>query len=399
MNLRVPRRIISLALLAAAVPAATACGAAPELSGNCDRYAATHGSDRARGTEQAPYRTAQRLADALRPGETGCLRAGVYDETVEEDYVVSFDRGGRPGAPITLRSFPGERATLRGIVDVDADAPHVAIGALSIVGTTGYNTIKVYAEDVLIEGNDITNQGRDHSCIFLGSPSAGAAIDVTVRRNYLHDCGAEENDNKDHGIYAAKVRGGDISENLIVDPAGYAVQLYPDARNVRVAHNVIDGGRAIRGGIVIGGDDDVASSGNSVENNVIAHTATAGVTGYWPDPVGTDNDVRQNCFFDTQRPLGPLEGLSASGNITADPQFLDRDRRDYRLAPASPCRRVVGVDVAATLAGLGLTPAAGTPAVASREPRSRAQRLSTCRRLKSKPRRKRCRARVARRFG
>ena len=385
MSLRVPRRIASLLALALTVPAATACGAPPELSGTCDRYAAPSGSDRAAGSAEAPYRTAQRLADSLKPGQTGCLREGRYTDTPNEDYAVRFERGGRAGAPITLRSAPGERATLRGIVDVPADADHVAIGALAIVGTGEQNTVKVYASDVLIDGNDITNRNREHSCLFLGSPEAGAAIDVVVRHNYLHDCGSPSNDNKDHGIYAAKVRGGEISENLIVNPAAYAIQLYPDTRGVRVSRNVIDGGRAVRGGIVIGGDDDSESSGNTIEHNVIAHTATAPVTGYWPDDTGRGNVVSSNCVHDGDRI--DFDGLLVRGTVGGDPRFRDRANRDYRLRDDSACLGLLGgVDPVDALVARGLTPAAAP------QGQSAAARAS-CRRFKSADRRRRCRAR------
>jgi hypothetical protein len=395
----VPRRIASFVLLALTVPAATACGAPAELSGTCDRYAAPWGSDRAAGTADAPLRTAQQLADGLRPGQTGCLRGGLYTDTPNEDYAVRFDHGGRDGQPITLRSAPGERATLRGIVDVPADADHVAIGALAIEGTGEQNTVKVYATDVLIDGNDITNRGREHSCMFLGSPEAGAAIDVVVRHNYLHDCGSHANDNKDHGIYAAKMRGGEIAENLIVNPAAYAIQLYPDSNDVHVARNVIDGGGAVRGGIVVGGGEDTASSRNTIEHNVIAHTATAPVTGYWPEDRGAANVVAGNCVHDGER--FDLTELTVQGTVRADPGFQDRANRDYRLRAGSPCLGVLGgVDVVERLVALGLTPAAGPlppPPARTASRGSRARARAACRRFKKPARRKRCRARVARR--
>ena len=52
---------------------------------SCDKVAAPSGSDSAAGTAASPYRTAQKLADSLAPGQTGCLRAGLYEQDVKVD--------------------------------------------------------------------------------------------------------------------------------------------------------------------------------------------------------------------------------------------------------------------------------------------------------------------------
>ena len=78
---------------------------APVLAANPCDHVASPGTD-----------TAQQLLDSLRPGETGCLRGGTYRSS--RGYVLNARRGGAPGAPITLRSFPGERARLVGIIDI-----------------------------------------------------------------------------------------------------------------------------------------------------------------------------------------------------------------------------------------------------------------------------------------
>ena len=43
--------------------------------GVCDKVASPRGSDGNRGTAARPYATVTKLANSLRPGETGCLRA------------------------------------------------------------------------------------------------------------------------------------------------------------------------------------------------------------------------------------------------------------------------------------------------------------------------------------
>ncbi|HWL51881.1 MAG TPA: hypothetical protein VNQ90_05575 [Chthoniobacteraceae bacterium] len=67
-----------------------------------------NGDDRASGTEAAPWKSINASLEKLRPGDTLLLREGIYFEAVYCSIV------GKPGLPITLRSYPGERAILDG---------------------------------------------------------------------------------------------------------------------------------------------------------------------------------------------------------------------------------------------------------------------------------------------
>ena len=329
-----------LIALAAMLLGATSAQQAAPAQVRCDRFAAPSGSDSAPGTRERPFRTAQRLVRRLRPGWTGCLRTGTY-RAGDRDYVMRITRAGRKGRPITVRSAPGGRARLIGAVWVARRAAHVHLSHLDIEGTGGLNTVKVYAKHTRLERNRITNRLRGESCLILGSSYAGRARHTVVRRNTFQDCGLPANDNKDHAIYAAHTSGVRILGNEFVNPTGQALQLYPDAQNTRVLHNVIVGGAdTVRGGIVIGGDDEDASHGNLVARNVIAYTAADGVYSYWPGPVGIRNVVRDNCLWGIGGDAVDSDdgGMTAFNNVVADPQFRDREGGDLRLGADSPCR-------------------------------------------------------------
>jgi hypothetical protein len=177
--------------------------------------------------------------------------------------------------------------------------------------------------------------------MILGSREEGAAERTIVRGNRFHECGNPDNDNKDHGIYAASLQDGRIVGNRFWNHTAYAIQLYPDADRNVVAHNVIDGSPpSIRGGIVIASDAEDASSGNVVERNIIAYAAEWNVATNWEDgAAGDGNIVRHNCVWGGE--AGTVEtdegGVNAYGNIVADPLFVDREDRDYRLSRESPC--------------------------------------------------------------
>jgi Right handed beta helix region len=315
-------------------PAAVEPSAAPPPT--CTRVAAPDGSDRSRGTLKRPFATVQRLADSLRPGQVGCLRGGAYTET-DDDYALSLERGGTRGAPITIRSFPGERAKIVGIVSVADDVSFVRLSKLAFEGTGDHNTVKIYGDDVVLEDSTITNLGRGDSCVMLGSTSGGVAYRPIVQRNRIHDCGDEEKP-WGHGIYASQVVEGRITRNVFWNSYGYAIQVYPNSQRSLVSHNVIDGGGlSNRGGITVGGNDEHASNGNVVEHNIIAFAATYGVSAQ--DERGSGNVVRFNCFW--QNRDGNLdEGVVGRENIVAPPGFVHREKRKYAVRANSLCRRV-----------------------------------------------------------
>lgn len=335
-------------LLAAAVLAAQGTsGLAPTAftrdASACTRYASPQGSDSAGGTKRRPFRTAQRLVDALRPGQTGCLRRGTYRDPGEE-FVVMFPRAGRPGAPITLRSHPGERARLVGILYVPRGSDHVTVSRLTLEGSGASNTVKINAADVVIQSNDITNAWRGLSCIILGNNDGwGAAVRPVIRGNRIHECGDPAHGNLDHGIYAANVQGGRIAGNRIWNVAAYAIQIYPNSQRLRVTRNIVDGGEpSVRGGVLVGGDDEYASSGNVIEHNVIAYARTYNVRSAWEGAVGHGNVVRANCLWGgAEGNLNLGGGMVATGNRVADPKFVSRARHDYRLAAGSRCRSLL----------------------------------------------------------
>lgn len=341
---------LALVLLLAAAALATPKTSEPEPvaftreAPACTRYASPQGSDSAGGTRRKPFRTAQRLVDSLRPGQTGCLRGGTFRDAGEE-FVVMFPRAGRPGAPITIRSHPGERARLVGIVYVPRGSDHVTVSRLTLEGSGASNTVKINAADVVVESNDITNAWRGLSCIILGNNQGwGPAVRPIIRGNRIHECGDPAHGNLDHGLYAANVQGGRIAGNRIWNVAAYAIQLYPNSQRVLVTRNIVDGGEpSVRGGVVVGGDDEYASSGNVIEHNVIAYARTYNVRSDWEGAVGHGNVVRANCLWGGgQGNISSDGGMVATRNRVADPRFVDRTRRDYRLAAGSPCRAILG---------------------------------------------------------
>jgi Right handed beta helix region len=253
--------------------------------------------------------------------------------------------GGRLGARIVLRSYPGERATLVGIVEIQRGVNDVTLSRLNIEGTGDENTVKILSARDVVEKSNITNYRRGASCMILGDNSGwGQAMQPIIRHNRIHDCGSNALDyNHQHGIYGANVVAGRIVYNVIWNVAAKAVQLYPNAQQTRFAYNIIDGGGpSVRGGVIFGGDDTHASNDNVVEHNIIAYARSYNIDASWEATVGSGNIVRKNCLWAGREGNIDLEagGFSASGNIVANPLFVNRNQHDYRLRRRSSCWQV-----------------------------------------------------------
>src|SRR5436305_490656 len=138
---------------------AVACFAGPLSSAAgagtaCDLFAMPSGSDAGTGTAIAPFRTAQELADALLPGQTGCLLPGVYRGDLR------IDHGGSPGAPIRLIGDPARSATIVGRFYIPRGSDYVTVAGLRLDGINPAENLPsptINADHATFAGDDVTN--------------------------------------------------------------------------------------------------------------------------------------------------------------------------------------------------------------------------------------------------
>ena len=138
--------------------------------------------------------------------------------------------------------------------------------------------------------------------------------------------------------------------------------------------NVIDGNGT---GVVFSGEGGAASNDNVVAGNVITNSRLRpNVESWWGGPeVGRGNVLRDNCVSGGPRDDGDGGintadgGFRSRGNRAADPAFVNRAGKDFRLAPDSPCVSLYG--------GAGTVPGVGgsVPVSAHDAARPRALRL------------------------
>jgi parallel beta-helix repeat protein len=308
----------------------------------CDRVASPHGK----------IKRPKTLVHKLKRGQVGCLHAGVYRHA---QVVIT-----KPG--ITLRSYPGERATWFGRIVIAA--PRVTLRNLDLDGRTGppcHGGGCYPREDVLpsptvngprarLIGNDISNPRG--ICINIRRYYRGLSPRrFLVQGNRIHNCRPATN--HIHGIYVGDGSHGIIRDNVIYDNGDKGIVLYPNARDVLVEHNTIDGNRT---GVHFGGSVEHASNGNIVRANVLTfptprdgRPARFNVESHWDGPVGSGNLVTGNCLYtrsgdDYFKGKPPGSGLSpdpvgfdATDNVVADPVYANRSADDFRIDPAGPC--------------------------------------------------------------
>jgi nitrous oxidase accessory protein NosD len=259
------------------------------------------------------------------------VRAGTYPEDVR------VNRGGRAGAPLTITSYPGERATVRGRFHVTDNADFVTVSRLNLDGTNAQNlpSPTINGDDVTFARNDVTTH-HTTICFILGSDTYGRAVRTTIKSNRIHNCGALPATNHHHGIYVEASDHARIVDNWIYDNADRGVQLFPDAQYTYVARNVIDGNGQ---GVIFSRE----SSGNAIEHNLISNSVLRwNVEQY--ELTGSPNVARRNCVWTTRTDhygenggVQPTDAFAAGLNLVAEPKFVNRAAKDFRIRLAGDC--------------------------------------------------------------
>ena len=311
---------------------------------HCDLFASPSGSDpTGDGSLASPFASLNKLDAVLRPGQTGCLRAGSYGGISTWHQI---DTDGTARGRITIASYPGETATVRGYVDIEGS--YTTLSHLSIDGSNtfyrqvreGTNCPAPVSQPLVIGGHDDVLEYDDYfqSVARLRGNGIGIGFwgdtdNTIIRFTKVHD--VRQCEAYDHLIYLSHGNNVRIYDNwLYNDPHGRGVQLYPAPTDAKVYGNVIDHAGE---GFVIGNEPGYTVSGNQIYNNIITNSTglpTEGIQGqaihdiYGGQP-GVGNAFHNNILFNDPGGLGDLKSVRTYGNTTRNPGFINPARHDY----------------------------------------------------------------------
>ena len=349
------------------------------MNETCALYAADTGSDSNDGSRFEPFRSLQKLAGALKAGQTGCLQSGQTFDSDKNFILYPGETHGEAGGPITITSTdPFEPATITHSLLLEYGVNYVTITHVDFTWSMPKPWACWNAEGNTVPGMVISGPGQ---CV-TGSPSSEDAVQVglggsddsltydditsndtnicvilngsgtrwpegnVIEHDRIHDCGPtveaqasgfpvpnEEWGWHAHGVYESGHMTV-VKNNYIYDNARDGVLFHGGGEGAVVEHNILDHNGA---GIWFGENKNNRAAWNIITNS----ESPRGVVDYGIGSyeVGSGNVATDNCLDNNESgEIQPEGGFAASENKTAtNPLYVNAAQHEYTLQPDSPC--------------------------------------------------------------
>ncbi|HKY31253.1 MAG TPA: right-handed parallel beta-helix repeat-containing protein [Candidatus Polarisedimenticolia bacterium] len=318
-------------------------------------HVSPEGSDEARGTSEAPFRTLSRAMRALAAGDTLVVRGGLYEESLRITARDGYARG-EAGRPIVVRAAADETPVLRAPASGSRTALTIGPDPRMAGWVFEGLTFDASSTAVALHGvRDVTLRG----CRWMGSSAGGGAAAVSVQgegegvrietcvfdrpRRVQIDVSAASGlaivGNEFSGFdggHAVLVHGGSggghlIADNTFRDASGAAgaIELSGGTAGTRVSFNVFSNLR--------GGPDTFAvrayrGAGLLVESNVFHRVEGPALLLSERAPAGT---YRNNIFSHCGLGLLFQGGASSAASSMVDFNLFHANGADVDLRSAS----------------------------------------------------------------
>lgn len=379
-------------------------------------YVSPNGDDGAAGSLNAPWRTIQKAADTLAPGDSAVLLDGVYEEAS-----VKFTRSGSANRRITVRARNKWGAVVSSISGCDPafsiSASYITVQDLRFSVSPRNRTCADYtSSNVHIRAWEKDNPSpANPGSGFVGFVASGLKIDPGFQRaeglKSNQDFTLIENSEIGHSVELFNVRDAVVRNNTITGQNQWGISIFAKGgvRNAQIYNNIIRNQARNGYGIYLGGStsdpwhfdsNDRIEAYNSVAyNNVVINESGGNMTGlifagardsaFFNNVVvggtiemteggpnsrngaATTNPRIQNNIITCQANAAALSGsysgtLTIGNNnffrcsrvptqdspVTGDPMLVD-PTADWRLLPLSPAR---GTGAAVSITGYDGTP-------------------------------------------
>ena len=239
----------------------------PPSTSHSGFFVAPNGSSGGSGASGSPWDLATAASGAggkIQPGDTVWLRGGTYGNG-ETSSAYHFSLSGSSAAPVIIRQYPGERATIDG--NITADGNYVWFWGFEVANTST-TTQNVIGVDSHCPGCRFINMVvHDHSGDGFGMWSEGpnqVAYGNVIYNNGFH---GSTSTTFGHGIYAQNNTGTKLlQDNILFDQFGYGIHVY--GSDAAFLNNfTIDGNASFNSGLGTGMDYHIG--GGSPVNNLV----------------------------------------------------------------------------------------------------------------------------------
>lgn len=317
-------------------------------------YVSPYGSDYDNGSISSPFKTIQKAANIVNPGDTVIVRDGIYTDSNNDNSVVDLDRGGTSTDWITFKSENMWGAVLDGQNNntkfgwwLRSNANYVRIEKFEIKGCIwGGIWSNERAHHVYIKSNNINNIGRriysgkyGQSGVFQGKGTSHYTYDSNVFHHIGRLPSESSHDyNHDHGIYPIGEHVTIVNNLFYELKAGWGIQLsgaYGDSCGnfYIIANNTFSGSNPGRKGQLIlwGSCHDIL-----IQNNIFLNPNSEAIVGN--DCEGKFSITIRNNITNVDIIYDDCYAQILSNITNSNIKLIDATNYNFRISAVSPAR-------------------------------------------------------------
>ena len=331
--------------------------ASAQLSSAAIYYVAPNGSNSNNGSSAAPFKTIQKAADIVNPGDTVIIRDGIYTGNSED--VVELKRSGTASQWITFKAenlwgavLDGQNFTTEVGFDMEPGVGYIRIEGLQVQNMI-WNGMALGGDshDVYYYRNLIHHIGRictDTSGGLVGFSDKQTSVRTTYDSNVLYTIGrlhpsdgcsltTTRYRNHDHGMY---LRGQNLTivNNVFYNfKSGWPIQSSEGARNWLISHNTFAFANPAREGHINLWE---TNSNITIANNVFYQPDRAAIyinpCGQKTNIVARNNISTGDMLHDSNNGRNSCGAFTLANNkVFTDPKLVNPAQQNFRLTSSS----------------------------------------------------------------
>lgn len=345
-------------------------------------YVSPTGNDSNSGSSNYPFKTIQKAADIVNPGDTVIVKDGVYTDTNGDNFIINLNRGGSSSAWITFKAENKWGAKLNGQSNTTgygwnfaSNAKYVRVEDFEIYGclnggfwlNSTANNIYFYRNNIHDIGRECTNDAYGRAGVYLGTLPTYITFDSNVWHHigrygwpgappeYQCDPPNEYDGTHDGAIYSCgsyidifnNIFYENNSGNDVIAKAQYAVD---SGDHYKIINNTFGQSKYKRNGRIglVGVNlDGYRNDDILIQNNTFRSSNVYAIQ-IWPyesglSGIGQKNAVIKNNYTYGETLIWPIDAAYLS-NFTfanntvkgADQKFVNLANYNFRLQFDSP---------------------------------------------------------------